>query len=732
MANIQNNDNVETTPLPMTLPVGFDTVQNIKQIEILPNGNLKKQYVNVIGFVMDYQPPIKTRGTDSKCSFQIKDYSSRSEKHGLRMSIFAPEDKMPRIYNPKDAVLIRNAKTQLRMGEVQLLSHFSTEYHILRAANIPKDLFPITKVPWTSTPPARCRRPEPIETKYVIWSNQHLDELELPNTQEFQENAGRAMNVRDKYSLLKDVKEGSFHDIIGEVRKIYGAAYDMVTVYFTDYTAHPQFYNYTLPELSDVGTEGRDGDDYGYIKVKPKDEGNDWKGPFGKMTIQLTLFDQHAEFIREKVKEGQWIRLTNVHFVYGKANLLEGKVRGDRAAFEGKVQVEIMKQSGDPQNNDPRWTECVQRKHDWNKKHKNNMQKFQEEISRAGTKRKADGQPSGKNSKARRKELRANAEPKVAAIEVKIAKNLDLNDIVILHPPRPEKAVVPLSTILKRTPLSSDPKYEGIYLPFENKKYKAIVRVVDYFPHNITDFAVGRKISDYDMLPDYSGDEDDDPKEDMQSFREGKGFPDRKWEWRFALVVEDANPDASRDRATLIVGNYDAQTLLNIKDDACNLRTNPDILSNLKETLFKLWGDLEEQKSATLLQKLQGEAREEKELTEASTATDSESDDEENDPVQTNNCLPPDSDEETEDLSHQNKKEKFKKSALEKRDVNIQGNDEGEKAKTSPEIKPKNKPFECCIKQYGVKVIEEDPEKADAGEGQRWQRVFGLYGTLIK
>ncbi|QSZ36898.1 hypothetical protein DSL72_008988 [Monilinia vaccinii-corymbosi] len=721
----------------MALPSGFDTVEDIKKIEILPNGNLKKQFVNIIGFVMDYQPPMKTRGRDFKCTFQIKDYSSRREKFGLRMSVFAPEDKMPRIHNPKDAVLIRNAKAQLRMGEVQLLSHHSTEYHILRAADIPKPILPIAKASWISTPPARCRRPEPIETKYVIWSNQHLDELKLPNTQEFEEKSNRAMNIKDKYSLLKDVKEDSFHDIIGEVRKIYGPGFDMVTVYFTDYTAHSQFYNYTLPQLSNFATEGRDGDDYGYIKAKRRDEEKDWKGPFGKMTIQLTIFDQHAEFIREQVKEGQWIRLTNVHFICSKAGLLEGKLRGDRGAFEGKVQVEIMKQAEDPQNNDPRWSECVRRKRDWEKKHKKDMERFQEEIAEArGTKRKSDGQPTGKNSKARRKELRGNADAKVAGIQAKVGKNIDLNDIIKLHPPRPGQNVVSLATILQRKPLSSDPKYEGIYLPFENKNYKANVRVVDYYPPNILDFAVGRKPSEYDILPDYSGGEDDDPEEDMQSFRDGKGFPEKKWEWRFALVVEDANPDASKDRATLIVGNYDAQVLLNIEGNACNLRTNPEMLNTLKETLFKLWGDLGEQKSALLSQRVQeAKAQEENVPSDASTDTDSESDDEGDYSEQTNGGLPPDSGDENEGSSHQNKKEKAekpKKSAGAKRDDDLQGNGAGEKEKALPEIKPKNKPFECFIKQYGIKVPEEDPEKADAGEEQRWQRVFGLWGTLIK
>lgn len=43
-----------------------------------------------------------------------------------------------------------------------------------------------------------------------------------------------------------------------------------------------------------------------------------------------------------------------------------------------------------------------------------------------------------------------------------------------------------------------------------------------------------------------------------------------------------------------------------------------------------------------------------------------------------------------------------------------------------------NRPFSCCLMQYGVKTAEDNPEKADAGEGRRWKRRFALFGTRIK
>ncbi len=91
------------------------------------------------------------------------------------------------------------------------------------------------------------------------------------------------------------------------------------------------------------------------------------------------------------------------------------------------------------------------------------------------------------------------------------------------------------------------------------------MRVIGYFPHKIEDFVVGHRPSDYDVLSDYSGGEDTDPEEDMRAYRSGKDFPEKEWEWRFALQVVDANDKtASKERAWLIVGNYDAQMLLNM------------------------------------------------------------------------------------------------------------------------------------------------------------------------
>lgn len=112
-----------------------------------------------------------------------------------------------------------------------------------------------------------------------------------------------------------------------------------------------------------------------------------------------------------------------------------------------------------------------------------------------------------------------------------------------------------------------------------------------------------------------------------------------------------------------------------------SLRVNTSTLASLREKLFTLWGDLEEHKASRVARAEQLRSR-----------------------------RPGD------------------KPPLEDSD-----GEEGAVENTAAPLESKisNKPFTCCIRQYGVVVDEADPWRADAGDGKRWERVFGLFGTKI-
>lgn len=103
-------------------------------------------------------------------------------------------------------------------------------------------------------------------------------------------------------------------------------------------------------------------------------------------------------------------------------------------------------------------------------------------------------------------------------------------------------------------------------LPFQNINSRATVRVVDFFPLDLADFAVPRpKSSEYSILSDAdSGSEDErTPRSQNESSSVDE---EQGWEWRFGLVLEDAIGPKNEEKATMevYVAGQDAECLLKL------------------------------------------------------------------------------------------------------------------------------------------------------------------------
>jgi protection of telomeres protein 1 len=162
------------------------------------------------------------------------------------------------------------------------------------------------------------------------------------------------------------------------------------------------------------------------------------------------------------------------------------------------------------------------------------------------------------------------------------------------------------------------------------------------------------------------------------------------------------------------------------------LRQDKAALAHLREQLFKLWGDLEEKK---------------RELIKSQTAKVLESSLPSIDtelhasiakfPAKPGDSLPPDSD---DDSSPSSQQAISKVAALSERHLHTtpklgslkQGVKEEQNFLKITDLTISNKGFNCCIRQYGIKVPEESVERANAGPGQRWQRQYGIFGTQIR
>ena len=238
-----------------------------------------------------------------------------------------------------------------------------------------------------------------------------------------------------------------------------------------------------------------------------------------------------------------------------------------------------------------------------------------------------------------------------------------------------------------KTHTHTAPNGTEIILPFQNINCCATVRVIDFFPPNLADFTVRERISEYEALSDNEDEDDEDndtnDTDDMsvvsssvpsdagsEITKEKKS----KWAWRFCLLVEDINPGLGKENMKLIVADGDAEFLLNM--DAKNLRTHPKLLSTLREKLFILWGDLEERKTQIAAAKTHQQSPDQK-------ATHRKETRQENQPLY----------------------------------VNLERTTSG-RIKEVWEV-PKARPFQCCIKEYGVR------------ENGNWERRWRMFGTTI-
>ncbi|KAK7413436.1 hypothetical protein QQX98_007661 [Neonectria punicea] len=657
-------------PAAMPLPPGFVAIHDILEGDVQVNTK-----VNTVGVVTDFRAPIPTRGKDWKCAMRLYDLSVQDDEDmSLRLNVFRPEKEMP-VAGCGDVVLLFSAKVQrLNMEFPSLITHWETKIHVYSAAKIPRPPSNASCALGLSSK-SQSRLPGQKENAYVSYMYHIIIKDRIPTETEFDHMALQSTNVKDKFSQLKDVVDGRFYDIVVQVvREPYDQG-DKITLWVSDYTENLTFFHYAFQSATN--------DSYGYTKTKtkPAASNGDWSGPFGKKSMQITCFEPHATAIRqEKITSGTWVIIRNLQTRWGhNASNLEGYLREDRAAHGPKLGIRTLDQ--DPESIDPRLKDAIRRKRDYERTKKEQMKDITD-AAKAGQKRKAEGAvttgptsaPKKSKTKARRAAKRAQAQNDEDRTNTPVLVT-DLNaQVKCENQNKPASLIADLlEPVLHDTAI--DGQVVKLKLPFVNTNYRANVRVVNFMPANLKDFAFAKKSSEYDVLSDNDdGDGGSESEEDMMT----DFTAIRNWEWRFYLELEDAAvpENQQKNRVWVAVDNQAAQCLMGL--DASNLRHDAQNLEMLRQRLFILWGDLEEHKSR-----------------------------------------------------EQTKKVQSIKAAREGRPP-MDSSDEDEPAPKDATKTPfTNRPFGCCIRQYGVRVQERDEAKADAGKGRRWERMFGLFGTRI-
>ncbi|KAL4893457.1 hypothetical protein BDV59DRAFT_177454 [Aspergillus ambiguus] len=521
----------------------------------VPTALASSGLVSVIGVVVDVFGSVwKSRGSSSCITFTIKDCDLNNGHtwDGLKIKYFKDDESdLPPVQNG-DVILLRNIWLKKLHGKPLGVA--------AQDRNVPWAIFRHNTDPTSIGTP--LRGPVPFELTHPETRRCRLLLEPIAGTKRFRDDTTPAKppsaapssssmvrpNPRRprKFSLIQDIQQpGTFVDLVCEIIKVDTRDSQKTLVYVTDYTSNPNLRNYA-PE----GDVWADGDQYNYQSRK-----RTWPGPAGQRTLLVALWEPHAMYARSLTHE-DLVQLSNVRIKEApQYQQFEGVIHTDRYD-EDKVLVERI----DAEAND-RAKELLRRK---------------EEYWKQNPKRKAadEARPAPKAKKAKAKQGKtADARREDGQKSLSIHKE-DLNQNVVAS--FPDSVCRTIEDILNnKSHENTSP--DGIHyrLPFQNLSYRSTVRVVDFFPPKLEDFAVP-----------------------VVSHNHHRSDERRiTWEWRFCLLVESASPSPvgqPKQRMKLYMDDSSTQYLLNL--DACDLRSNTRVLAELRERLFLLWGNLEEQK----------------------------------------------------------------------------------------------------------------------------------------
>ncbi|PYH91704.1 telomere-binding alpha subunit central domain protein [Aspergillus ellipticus CBS 707.79] len=527
--------------------------------------------VSVIGVVVDVFGGIfKSRGSSSCITFTIKD-SGLDNGHtwdGLKIKYFKDNENALPPVQLRDVILVRDLMVVKRYGNQMGVASDDND--------IPWAIFRSDPDPMSSSAPL-CG-PSPFEptsservhalnllnsvasidgfrkaaTEHIISSHGSFVQAAIPNSKPF---------THRRLTLIQDVEERTFVDLVGEIVKIYTNDSEKVLLYLTDYTTNESLENHQV----DDGGDNDFGDVYGYQKRSKKN----WPGPVGRMTLPVTLWEPHASYARQYLKPDNVIHLYNVHI--------------KRSRIDGMVEASI-------HTNRPNANKINVRTVD-GQKGEGVEQFFQRKMEywKANPRKRKQGkesEPQQALKKPNKKQRKKAERMEEGQVRISHATNKRYAPNEQIQAGNPSVPVQSLETILSNK-FHDNVSYDNVEyrLPFQNFCYRTTVRVVDFFPPKLEDFAV----------PRYGNSDSDDETGTNNS----TGFV--RWEWRFCLLVESVPPPPAgqeKERVRVFVAGPEAEHLLGI--DAVDLRRNSTQLANLREKLFLLWGDLEERKRDAL------------------------------------------------------------------------------------------------------------------------------------
>ncbi|KAF8421034.1 hypothetical protein EV426DRAFT_225812 [Tirmania nivea] len=623
-------------------------------------GNL----INVIGVVVDLRPPTLTKRDEYMITFTLCDKTKSLVENGLIVRYFHRiKDDLPEIQGLDDVVVLRNIKMTEFGGKNIAISHFTSSWIVGYQSPIRKEFIiksSGSKVKATSSEMVTINiLREFWKSRGGAASSRGVNPVALPKMEE--QNSHKR-----KFAHIKDLQFDHFYDLMGEVVKTFPGN-GSFTIYLTDYTRSPNLHCYEWPNLGERRKDSSEDDRHFYTGRKGNSSSK-WSGPFGQYTLQITLWDVHADAARKIVRDGCLLNLKNVRAKRNADGKMEGALHGDRK-FPDRVDISVVKDLKDPLVAllSRRKVEYQRRSESERLEYEETLRKESEQIEEREQEEKKEAERLNEYIITRK----ANGVPSILVGD--ILNPADIN--------------------LKET-------------PYINRNYRTICRVVDFLPHKLEQFCVPKEVkpkathstvNDYGQIMNvYSdgtrkpafGDEDDHEGDDDDVPASQR----KEWEFKFALLVEGEDGATMR----LMVDDKSAQFLLNM--DATDLKADPCALAELREKLYILWGDLEERKSRKL-----------KRLEKRKDGTGKE----------------PDSRKRKSTSFKQQSKKRHKSNKNGNEDCTTGDSDDSDDKDENGLIVGRSKYFSALVREYGVKRTNGEGETY-------WQRMFGLFGVMIK
>ncbi|KAE8388652.1 telomere-binding alpha subunit central domain protein [Aspergillus alliaceus] len=510
--------------------------------------------VNVVGVVVDvFNSVFKSAG--SPCiTFTLKsdNFNNGHVWDGLKVKYFKTNESQLPPVQEGDVILLRHLWIRAFNGKPLGVAADN--------ANIPWAIFRSDPDPLSINAPI-CG-PTPFEPSYAekrrcqtllesisgITRFRNVSTSQLATSLSISAQASsskQGARTQRKLTLIKDIREGTIVDLIGEVVKIYPRNSDKVLLYISDYTTNKNLQDHTPLD---------DDPDTFYYRSRKK-----WTGPPGQMSLPVTLWEPHASFARENIKDNDIIILKYVHIKANRHNLtLEASMHSAR--YHNLRSI-------DP-DRDVNAKELRRRRQDYYKEINTGKWKAEEEVKLAKgpktrNKKRLEGvKEVSETVRQMRQRNRPNEHVKASYESV---RGCSIGDIIASE-------------------YHDFESHDGIEyrLPFQNLCYRATVRVVDFFPPNLEDFAVPQESKNNRL------------GSDMHYNDEDGGIT--QWEWRFCLLVEDASPPPGHPKAHIRLFVFGANAEFLLQMSAADLRKDLRKLAILSERLFILWGDLEERK----------------------------------------------------------------------------------------------------------------------------------------